>query len=214
MDKVESLGELIKMRTHEKGWSMRQLSQMIAMDTATLSRIVNGKQRASLNHLKKLAEALELSTQELLEAAGFAVVTEKEKINTVPQLGSKDYVIQDIFEFYQMPMDKQMVEKIEQELLRYESYAVTQEGSRMICERLNDKLKELSGEGPFIEMIKVLYNKFMDDSLSRVQHKIVGSGLLYFIISTDIIPDYIFPIGYLDDVIAVQIVMKKLAQCV
>ncbi len=28
---------------------------------------------------------------------------------------------------------------------------------------------------------------------------ILGSVLLYFVLATDVIPDYVFPIGYLDD---------------
>ncbi|MEH7609111.1 DUF1232 domain-containing protein [Priestia megaterium] len=35
---------------------------------------------------------------------------------------------------------------------------------------------------------------------------------MYFILPTDIIPDYVFPIGYLDDAIAVQLVMNQLAE--
>jgi uncharacterized membrane protein YkvA (DUF1232 family) len=35
----------------------------------------------------------------------------------------------------------------------------------------------------------------------------MGSALLYFILPVDVIPDYIFPIGYLDDAIAVQLVL-------
>ena len=37
---------------------------------------------------------------------------------------------------------------------------------------------------------------------------VIGSALIYFIISVDIIPDYIFPIGYLDDAIAVKLVLN------
>ena len=37
---------------------------------------------------------------------------------------------------------------------------------------------------------------------SAAKRSIIGSALLYFILSTDIIPDYVFPFGYLDDTIA------------
>ena len=39
---------------------------------------------------------------------------------------------------------------------------------------------------------------------------IIGGALLYFISPIDIIPDYIFPIGYLDDAIVVKIALDLL----
>jgi len=33
------------------------------------------------------------------------------------------------------------------------------------------------------------------------EQAVLGSGLLYFISAVDIIPDYLFPIGYVDDAI-------------
>ncbi|WP_343770096.1 YkvA family protein [Oceanobacillus oncorhynchi] len=39
----------------------------------------------------------------------------------------------------------------------------------------------------------------------------MGGVLLYFITPVDVVPDYIFPIGYMDDAIAVQIALKKLS---
>ncbi|MEM5594999.1 YkvA family protein [Niallia circulans] len=38
----------------------------------------------------------------------------------------------------------------------------------------------------------------------------MGAALIYFIISVDVIPDYIFPIGYLDDAVAIKISAKLL----
>ncbi len=39
----------------------------------------------------------------------------------------------------------------------------------------------------------------------------MGGALLYFIVSVDVIPDYIFPIGYIDDAAAVQFVFNQLS---
>jgi uncharacterized membrane protein YkvA (DUF1232 family) len=41
---------------------------------------------------------------------------------------------------------------------------------------------------------------------------LLGGVLLYFILPVDVIPDYIFPIGYLDDAMAVQIVANLLSK--
>ncbi len=56
-----------------------------------------------------------------------------------------------------------------------------------------------------------MYSQFSNEDTPSAERAVLGSALLYFILSTDIIPDYIFPIGYLDDAIAVQMVLNKLA---
>jgi uncharacterized membrane protein YkvA (DUF1232 family) len=55
-----------------------------------------------------------------------------------------------------------------------------------------------------------MYLEYCDEKTSAAKRSILGSALLYFILPTDIIPDYVFPIGYLDDAIAVQLVMNQL----
>ena len=57
-----------------------------------------------------------------------------------------------------------------------------------------------------------MYKLFSSDNITTKELIILGSGLLYFIISTDIIPDFIFPIGFLDDVIAIKIVLNKFSR--
>jgi len=64
--------------------------------------------------------------------------------------------------------------------------------------------------GPFINKLKELYEKFTTDKGTLFELTIIGSTLLYFIIPVDVIPDYVFPIGYLDDAIAVQLTGKSL----
>lgn len=41
---------------------------------------------------------------------------------------------------------------------------------------------------------------------------VIGSGLLYFVLSADIIPDYSFPLGYIDDALAVRLVLERLKE--
>nr|WP_275949849.1 DUF1232 domain-containing protein [Oceanobacillus jordanicus] len=40
----------------------------------------------------------------------------------------------------------------------------------------------------------------------------MGGALLYFVLTLDLIPDYLFPIGYIDDAIAVQLTVSMLAK--
>ncbi len=206
------LGMLIRERVREKNWSMRRLSQYVQMDQATLSRIVNGKQKAGLVHMQKLSQALDLSMHTLIEAAGFQMNLEERETSKVFVSDEYPDLMDSIFKFYGLEKDTLLIDKIKAELIKYEPYALTHEGEDLIDRRLGDKIEALSAEGPLIERLKVLYKHFKEEALSREEKQIIGSGLLYFVISTDIIPDYIFPIGYLDDVIAIRLVEERLAK--
>ena len=103
-------------------------------------------------------------------------------------------------------------DRVEQELSRYEQYAQTEEGQRIIREGFPAKVNQVSGAGPFIEQLKQMHEQFCTDDITPDERTILGSALLYFILSTDIIPDYVFPIGYLDDAIAVRLVLNRLAK--
>ena len=206
------LGMLIRECVREKDWSMRRLSQYVQMDQATLSRIVNGKQKAGLVHMQKLSQALDLPMHTLIEAAGFQINLEEQEISKVSGSGEQPDLMDYIFKFYGLEKDPLLIDKIKAELIKYEPYALTHEGENLIDRRLGDKIEALSAEGPLIERMEVLYKHFKEEALSKEKKQILGSGLLYFVISTDIIPDYIFPIGYLDDVIAIGRVEEKLAK--
>ena len=73
-------------------------------------------------------------------------------------------------------------------------------------------MNQVGGAGPFIEQLKQMHEQFCADDITPDERTILGSALLYFIIATDVIPDYVFPIGYLDDAIAVRLVLNRLAQ--
>ncbi len=64
----------------------------------------------------------------------------------------------------------------------------------------------------FIEQLTDMYQQFCNETISKEERAVLGSALLYFILSTDIIPDYLFPIGYLDDAIAVELAKEKLLE--
>ncbi|MFR5403543.1 MAG: DUF1232 domain-containing protein [Clostridium sp.] len=51
-----------------------------------------------------------------------------------------------------------------------------------------------------------MYADFCTDGLT-IKYLLIGSMLLYFVISTDVIPDFVFPIGFMDDLV-VNIVTK------
>jgi transcriptional regulator with XRE-family HTH domain len=202
------LGAMIKSLLKEQSLSMRKLSMLTGIDTSTISRIINGKQPANINHLQKIAQHLHVPMENLLIAAGYDLGNLEQESNSTP-----DILIDNIKEMLKSSNvfdEKDITEHIEEELDKYEQYVLTEEGIEMIHKNFDEKINNVSGIGPFIEELKEMYEQFCMEDITSHKRVILGSGLLYFIISTDVIPDYIFPIGYLDDIIAIKLVSNRL----
>ncbi|HEY2494406.1 MAG TPA: DUF1232 domain-containing protein [Paenibacillus sp.] len=188
--------------------SMRKLSALTGIDTATISRIVNGKQKAKPEHLEIFAFHLGVPTVQLFQAAGFDV--------SIPQVNQKSDIhasINSIREVLQASnlIDHQFTaELVQKELSKYEPYVLTEEGQRIILNDFPTKVASVNGAGPFIDELKQMYHQFCEDEITLERRAILGSALLYFVLPTDVIPDYVFPLGYLDDAIAVQLVLDRL----
>ena len=207
-NKDHNLGSLIKKLLKEHSLSMRKLSGLTGIDPATISRIVNGKQQAKLNHLQQFALHLNTPLEKLIEAAGYEIGERKEE--SKPDFLYSVDTIQEILHSFNL-MDTQFsLKSVERELAKYEEYAKTEEGDRMIRDNFKKKMEQIGSVGPFIEQLEHMYIKYCDSTTSAAKRSIIGSALLYFILSTDIIPDYVYPFGYLDDTIAVQLVLKRL----
>lgn len=199
VSRKNELGLLLKDLLKKHSLSMRKLSQMTNIDTATISRIVNGKRKATLEHLEKFSEHLHVSMNQLLIAAGYTESLKNEHNIYVEQ-------IQRLLE--SSHADDFSIEQIDQKLAEYREYAQTEDGKMMILSEFEDKLKKVDSVGPFITHLKKFYERFRLRRGSHYELILIGSVLLYFIIPVDVIPDYVFPIGYLDDAIAVQLVTK------
>lgn len=208
-DKEQSkLGVIIKSLLRDRSLSMRKLSTLTGIDTATISRIVNGKQPANVNHLQKLAHVMNIPTEQLLSAAGYDIGNSRHESDI-------HNIVDDIQEFLKSSNlfnQQYTTDLIEKELYKYEQYAQTDEGQRIINEDFQAKVNQVSGAGPFIDQLKQMHKQFYTENITTNERAILGSALLYFILSTDIIPDYVFPIGYLDDAIAVRLVLNRLSQ--
>ncbi|WP_152392945.1 DUF1232 domain-containing protein [Paenibacillus guangzhouensis] len=207
-----NFGLFLKSMLKKHSLSMRKLSALTGIDTATISRIVNGKQPAKLKHLKLFAEHLHIPLEKLVEATivdGSATETERGMLSDIHHsVDSIQEVLASSFLFDQ----KYTTERVRQELEKYEQYALTSEGNQMIHKDFRSKVEQVNGAGPFIEQLKFMFEKYCDVNTPIHERAVLGSGLLYFISSVDIIPDYLFPLGYLDDAIAVQLVMQRLSQ--
>lgn len=209
-NKEQNLGLLIKTLLKKHSLSMRKLSGLTGIDTATISRIVNGKQQAKLNHLQQFAYHLNTSLEKLIEAGGYEMGGGKEEAKS-EILYSVD-TIQKILQSFKLVDTQFTLAHVEKELAKFEQYAQTEEGHRIICEDFKKKIEQVGSVGPFIEQLKQMNIQYCDPTTLSAERAVIGSALLYFILSADIIPDYVYPIGYLDDTIAVQLVLKRLAK--
>ncbi|MHC0038890.1 helix-turn-helix domain-containing protein [Pseudoneobacillus sp. C159] len=202
------LGLLLSKLLKERSLSMRKLCELTDIDTATISRIMNGKRKPKLEHLQKFALCLGVPISELLEAAGFPM--EPKQVHGHTDFHESVNSIQSVLEASDLYDKNFSIANVEQKLADYQQYAQTEEGKKSILKSFGEKLQKVGSIGPFISQLKEMYELFCSNKGTSQQIAIVGSALIYFILSVDVIPDYIFPIGYLDDAMAVQIVSRLL----
>ncbi|RXZ84886.1 DUF1232 domain-containing protein [Paenibacillaceae bacterium] len=202
------LGSVLKSMMENRSLSMRKLSGQIGMNTATISRIMSGKQTPKMEHLQKFSDFFDIPVSQLLEASGVKL----EYAEVGNDLDSFAGIIQETLDFSGVIDQKQLIPRVKKELERYERYACTEEGQQIIHERFQIKTQHVDGMGPFIEHLTQMYEKISREDISDAERAVLGSVLLYFILTTDIIPDYIFPIGYLDDAIAIKLGLERLAE--
>ncbi|NIK75279.1 uncharacterized membrane protein YkvA (DUF1232 family)/predicted XRE-type DNA-binding protein [Paenibacillus castaneae] len=203
-----TLGETLISLLKARSLSMRKLSTLTGIDTATISRIVNGKQKAKPSHLEIFALHLGVPTAQLLQAAGFevSVLHPNRSTNIHASIDSISEVLQ-ASNLMNYTFTSELVQK---ELNKYEPYALTEEGQRIILNEFPAKVASVNGAGPFIDELKQMYLQYGETGIALERRAIIGSALLYFVLSIDVIPDYVFPLGYLDDAIAVQLVLDRL----
>ncbi|MGZ4161812.1 MAG: YkvA family protein, partial [Neobacillus sp.] len=146
---------------------------------------------------------------DLFEAAGYPIEQNTE-MQLTDDFHSSIENIQKILENSNMYDKKFSIKSVEQQLENYKQYAQTDEGKDTILKGFEEKLKKVGSIGPFINNLKEMFVKFSKMKGTPVQLALMGSALLYFILPVDVIPDYIFPIGYLDDAIALQLILGSL----
>ncbi|MDR0125255.1 DUF1232 domain-containing protein [Bacillus zhangzhouensis] len=205
--KTNDLGQLLKEQLQLRSLSLRELSTHIEIDKATLSRIMNGKRKPTLNHLQRLSNYLNISLDHLLSAAGFQIKNERVHSNTFIQAVEEIEKTLKVHDIYDGTFNE---EKLKQKLSEYETYSQTDEGKETISAKFDKKMDTISGVGPFLHHLKNMYNLFIAGRGTPRELVLMGGALLYFIVPVDLIPDYIFPIGYIDDATAVQVVLNQL----
>ncbi len=208
---VNTFGSYLREQLKKSQLSMRKAADLCGIDPATISRMANGKQRPRPDHLQKLANILHVPVLDLWTAAGYAGEVEQEEGLgwRVTNLEAAQKILPTM-EFTSLIGNFLDVASIAHELKKYEDYARTEEGRNTIERNFQSKIEQVNGVGPFIEKLHTMYALFMDDGTDMGKKALLGSALLYFILATDIIPDYTFPLGYLDDGVAIDMVWAQL----
>jgi transcriptional regulator with XRE-family HTH domain len=201
-NKRGKLGLLLKELLNDRGYSLRKFSELTGIDPATISRIMNGKRKAKPEHLQRFAECLQVPNASLFTAAGYEVEQAHSDLHTSIDHIQEVLGMSDVKDF--------SMEKMEQELRKYETYAQTEEGKKTILHQFGEKLQKAGGSGPFIGQLNDLHHKFRLHQGSKKELALIGSALIYFILTVDCIPDYVFPIGYIDDALAVKLIIQML----
>lgn len=198
------LGQVLKHAMDQQSISIRQLSRTTEISAPTISRIIAGKQAAGVYHLQMFAKHLQVPIETLLEAMG--VTNLKQSANcSCAAFGT----LQEIFEDCHINLVS-LTEDILKELNKLEQYAKTREGKRAILKDFMPKIQEMDSIGPIIDKLQRFYDQFCSPQIAEEQQAVIGSALLYFIWTAEVIPDYLYPVGHLDDAIAVTLVERKL----
>ena len=89
-------------------------------------------------------------------------------------------------------------------------YANTDEGVSRIKDEFEEKVNAIDHGGYLISNFKKLYDMYILETPFSAKALLIGAVLLYFIIPLDAIPDFLFGIGYLDDLIVLQLGLSML----
>ncbi|WP_042224783.1 DUF1232 domain-containing protein [Oceanobacillus manasiensis] len=203
-------GGFLKKQLQINGLTMRKFSEMTNIETSSISRIINGKRKANIHHLRAFAEALNMPIKELLRAAGYADNSisnnNEEKVEKHIQ-----HLLQ-VIETSETVHSDFSIDLLEKQLKNHRQHAITEEGQDTIREKFKSKIKSIGAAGPFIQQLEKMYDQFTSGNVTIKHQLVMGGALLYFVLTVDLIPDYLFPIGYIDDAIAVQLSMSMLSK--
>lgn len=203
MKDQELLKEYLKTELSERGLSLRELGKLSGINHATLSRIMNGKRKANLDHLHRLSAVLDVNVADLLSLT-------YDSHNKTNDFNKNLEAVQTLVKTTYPEMDSITMERINAEIKKYEEQSATPRGRSEIQEKFKEKIQHSPMAGTFIKNIQQMYNDFRMRRGRPENIALMGAALLYFIVTVDLIPDYLAPVGLLDDALIVQLISRKL----
>ncbi|WP_130859330.1 helix-turn-helix domain-containing protein [Gracilibacillus phocaeensis] len=194
----ETYQTVIRQKLVEQNISMRQLAKQTNINVSTISRIINGKRQATLQHLQSIAAVLNLPLTDLVE---------KKPEEAFISLAHVRGIIYDM----KLPVEDISEERLKDTITEYQQKSNTPQGKTKILQQFKEKLSSIQGQGPMVEQLESMYIAFKEGKRPRSELLLMGSALFYFITSIDILPDYLIPVGYLDDALVIQYVLQSMS---
>lgn len=203
MNDQEQLRSYLKREVAIRKVSLRELDRLTGINHATLSKIMNGKRKINLDHLHRLSEGLDISVNELLSVLQNHDRTDEDLIENLE-------AVQKLVKTTHPEIDTVTLTQIYAAAEKYANESMTPQGKREISEELRIKLRQSSTAGSFMKNIQKMYNNFITMNGTPKDIALMGGALLYFIVTTDLIPDYLLPVGLLDDALIVQAISQRM----
>ncbi|MGE5553437.1 MAG: DUF1232 domain-containing protein [Betaproteobacteria bacterium] len=181
--------------------SLRKVAVSVGVDPATLSRVMAGRTRPRPELLKSIAECVGADYRALLVAAGYLDRQDSPVERIVTELQSAGNQAEGAL------IDPEVIKT---ELKKYEAYSATSEGQDLVRKGFLPKISGLGAVGIWADRLKLMYRYFVDTNAPAGPKILLGAALLYFIVSTDVVPDFLFPVGHLDDAFVVMLIWDQL----
>ncbi|WAH44044.1 helix-turn-helix domain-containing protein [Alicyclobacillus fastidiosus] len=204
---ASKLESTVKTLLVERSLSMRQLAKSTGINVSTISKMISGKQRINPDYLQRITHHLFVPVDTLFAAAGFDVGSS----STLPSEDPSVETLETLYCKQVLRLSNSIKGRLNRNVRRYELYAKTSEGRKVIIAQFPVKREQISATGTFVNEMDTLFHRFTQPDITNEEQAVIGSGLLYFILATDVIPDFVFPIGYLDDAVALQLIRDRLA---
>lgn len=186
----------ITRRMSDLGLSLRALARRAGVSHSAVSRLLSGRARPTAGLLRALAVPLGLAVDELLAAAGLPTAVGAppgDAWEALRGLGVE-------------PAPPALVLRVAERLERLREYAATTEGLALAREGLERKVAALGARGPVIDRLRTLGRLYLEGTGAPEAARLAaGSAVLYFLMAVDAIDDFMFPIGYLDDAVAIAL---------
>lgn len=197
-----AFGDVLRARIEAQELSVRRLGRLCGLDPATISRMLHDKQRPTLAHLSKLSQALDVPISALLTAAGYAVEEpEDNPLERMLESGQADQGSMTLRERWAA---------VRESLAHHRTIALTPEGMALIADETPAKMERIRAGGSFAAKVADLYRHALDEKTPPDERSVAGSALLYFVLEKDVIPDDQFPLGFVDDALAVDTAWEEL----
>lgn len=196
----DRLGPLLRARIAARGRSLRAVAREAGVSHSTLSRLLNGHTHPTRRLLVAIAPVLGIPVGELVAAAGTAPAEQDSVWAVLRDMGID-------------PSPGELLGRVREGLVRLREYAATEEAFSLAREGLDRKVTALGARGPVIEKLRALGRLYLDGGDAPWEARLAaGSAVLYFLHALDVIDDFMWPVGYLDDAVAVALAEAEVRQ--